>query len=352
MTVHLVYPASDAIKTPFSIGRELAKRIEQHYPVQIHDHRARYAITPQSGDVLLGHPTWEPDTVFNASVVKSGWKRKLCLHPFAPGDLHQVAHLDTILPFCDQFLAITGPFWCNELPVTHCRHFAPKTVHIDLAVNRHHFPPIKSSFNPPGKRKFLYIGNHPWYKNMPYLDELAARLPDFDFTWIGSEKKRYSHLKQLGKRDFDTPQARELAASFDFLVTVGRADANPTTILEVMAWGLIPVCTPQSGYEAIKGIVNIPLDAPDAACQILLSLQNIEDETLRSWQELNWQSLDSHYNWDRFAGQILTAIESEVSPQMAPRKPLDAMLLSFYRLISPNSRWRLSKLKRRFLRKA
>ncbi len=347
MTVHLVYPTSDAIKTPFAIGRELALRIGQHYPVQIHDHRARYAITPQPGDVLLGHPTWEPDTVFNASVVKPGWRRKLCLHPFAPGDLHQVAHLDTILPYCDQFLAITGPFWYKELHATHCRHFAPKIVHIDLAVNRRHFPAIKSSFNPPGKRRFLYIGNHPWYKNMPYLDELAARLPEFDFTWIGSEKKRYRHLNQLGKRDFADPQARELAAGFDFLITVGRADANPTTILEVMAWGLIPVCTAQSGYDGIEGIINVPLDKPDDACLILRSLQNVDDATLRNWQSLNWQNLDQHYNWDRFSENILTAIDSDASPQMLPAKRLDALLLAFYRLISPNSRWRLSKLKRR-----
>lgn len=349
MKVHLVYPASDAIKTPFAIGRELAQRIEQRYPVQIHDHRARYAITPQPGDVLLGHPTWEPDTVFNASVVKPGWKRKLCLHPFAPGDLHQVAHLDTILPYCDQFLAITGPFWYNELPATHCRHFAPKTVHIDLAVNRQHFPPVKSSFNPPGKRTFLYIGNHPWYKNMPYLDKLAKLLPEFNFSWIGSEKKRYQHLKQLGKRDFDNPVARELAASFDFLITVGRADANPTTILEVMAWGLIPVCTPQSGYEDIEGIINIPLDKPEEACVILKSLQNVDDATLRNWQSHNWENLDRQYNWDRFSAQILEAIDSESSPKMYPKKPLDSMLLAFYRFISPNSRWRLSKLKRRLL---
>jgi glycosyltransferase involved in cell wall biosynthesis len=348
MTVHLVYPASDAIKTPFAIGRELAQRIERRYPVQLHDHRARYAITPEEGDVLVGHPTWEPETVFNASVIKPGWRRKLCLHPFAPGDPNQVAHLDTILPYCDQFLAITGPFWYQELSATACRHFAPKTVHIDLAVNRCHFPPVKTSFNPPGKRKFLYIGNHPWYKNMPYLDELAARLPQYEFTWIGSEKKRYSHLHQLGKRDFSDPEAQKLAADFDFLITVGRADANPTTILEVMAWGLIPVCTPQSGYEGIEGIVNIPLDNPETACNILTSLQEKDDATLKNWQILNWENLDLHYNWDRFTDQILAVIESNASPQMAPRRPKDALVLAMYRLISPNSRWRLSKLKRRF----
>jgi len=348
MTVHLVYPASDAIKTPFAIGRELAERIERHYPVQIHDHRDRYAITPQPGDVLLGHPTWEPDTVFNASIKQPGWRRKLCIHPFAPGDPRQVAHLDAILPYCDLFLAITGPYWYKGLSATCCRHFLPKTVHIDLAVNRQHFPAVKTCFNPPGKRRFLYIGNCPWYKNVPYLDELAARLPQYEFTWIGSQKKRYKHLRQLGPRDFSAPEARDLAADFDFLITVGRADANPTTILEGMAWGLLPVCTPQSGYEGIEGIANVPLDDPVAACRILKSLQEKDDATLKNWQAINWLNLDLHYNWDRFANNIFEAIESDASPQMAPRKLADALILALYRLISPNSRWRLSKLKRRF----
>jgi hypothetical protein len=116
-----------------------------------------------------------------------------------------------------------------------------------------------------------------------------------------------------------------------------------------MAWGLIPVCTPQSGYEGIEGIINIPLDDPEAACRILRSLQDVDDDALQNWQSLNWQNIERHYNWDRFADQILAVVESKASPLMAPRRPVDALVLALYRLISPNSRWRLSKLKRRLV---
>ncbi|HBG05011.1 MAG: hypothetical protein A2075_19825 [Geobacteraceae bacterium GWC2_58_44] len=351
MTVHLVYPASDAIKTPFAIGRELALRLGERYRVQLHDdHRARYRITPEPGDVLIGHPTWEPDTVFNASLDHPGWRRRICIHPFAPGDLSQVAHLDRILPRCQQFLAITGPYWIGALPQSRCRHFLPKTVHLDLAVNRAHFPPVKTRFNAKGKRRFLYIGNHPWYKNIPYLDRLAAKLPEVEFAWIGSQKAKYSHLRQLGGRDFSDPAARALAAEYDFMITVGRADANPTTILEVMGWGLIPVCTPQSGYQGIEGIVNLPIDDLSGACAVIRRLQQVEDETLRNWQGANWRSLDQHYNWDRFSDTVIAAIESDRSPQMPAARLSDALALAWNLLASPNSRWRMRKIKRRLSR--
>ena len=44
------------------------------------------------------------------------------------------------------------------------------------------------------------------------------------------------------------------------MITLGSADANPTTILEAMAWGLIPVCSVQSGYEGFSSIRNISID--------------------------------------------------------------------------------------------
>jgi glycosyltransferase involved in cell wall biosynthesis len=347
MTVHLVYPTGEAVSTPFAIGRELSRRLALRYDVQVHDHRATYPIVPKPGDVLVGHPTWDYDSVFNASLRQPGWSRRICIHPFAPGDARQVAHLDRLLPWCDLFLAITGPYWIKALPQTRCRHFAPKLVHLDLAVNREHFPPVKSSFNPPGKRKFLYIGNHPWYKNLPYLDAIAARCPDSEFAWIGSRKEKYRHLRQLGFHDFSDPLARELAAEYDFLITVGRADANPTTILEAMALGLVPVCTPQSGYQGVTGIINVPLDDLPAACAVIASLQGCDETTLRQWQAGNWRLLDRHFNWDRFSEQVIAAIESDAAPRLLPARFVDACCLAWNRLASPNSPWRPRKIKRR-----
>ena len=69
----------------------------------------------------------------------------------------------------------------------------------------------------------------------------------------------------LGFMDFSQPEARAAVAGYDFMITVGAMDDNPTTILESMAWGLIPAVTMQSGYENRAGIVNVPLNDALAA---------------------------------------------------------------------------------------
>ncbi|MFN3979841.1 MAG: glycosyltransferase, partial [Caldilinea sp.] len=89
---------------------------------------------------------------------------------------------------------------------------------------------------------------------------------------------------------------------------------NPTTVLEAMAWGLIPVCTPQSGYVGYPSIINVPLDDPEGAAIVLRRLQSLPDTELFQLQAANWRLLDEHFNWDRFASQVIDAIESTDSP--------------------------------------
>lgn len=349
-TVHLIYPSGPRINTPFAIGRELSERLRRKYRVEVHDPQATYILRPEPGDVLLGHPSWKPETVFNLSVRQKGWRRRLCLQPFVSSDLRQVAHLAPVLPFCDLFLAITGPYWIKTLPASPFRHIEPKVVHVDLAVNREHFPPVKTEFGLPGRRRFVYIGNHPWFKNMDYLNAIAERLPSIEFAWLGSTKKRFRSLHQLGRRDFSEPDARELIKGFDFLLTVGNADANPTTILEAMSWGLIPVCTPQSGYEGVDGIINVPLNDLDGACKIIEQLQHEDGRRLHDLQSANWSKLDCHYNWERFTSQVIDAIESDYSPDLNKVRKRDQLVLTWNLLRSSNSGWGVRTLIRSFCR--
>ena len=138
-------------------------------------------------------------------------------------------------------------------------------------------------------------------KNTRFLSQIARRLPDFHFAWIGGAP-RHSRSTPLWIQASSEP-GKQLIGLHDFMITVGKADANPTTILEAMAWGLIPVCPPQSGYVDCAGIINIPLDI-DGAIDKLREMQTLPDERLREMQAANWEALDKHFNWDRFAGRL------------------------------------------------
>jgi hypothetical protein len=110
---------------------------------------------------------------------------------------------------------------------------------------------------------------------------------------------------------------------------VGNSDPNPATILEAMSWGLIPICTPQSGYHKMPGIINVSLNNVVEASKILWQANMLQEERLLELQAINFQALVDSYNYDRFASQVMDAIESIESPRI-PSNPFRRALLSYY----------------------
>jgi glycosyltransferase involved in cell wall biosynthesis len=315
-TVHFVYPSGPSIACPHAIGRNVAARLRTRYRVRQYDWDDVLLVRPGPDDVLIGHPHPAPWTVFRMSSRLPGWKRIIALCPYAHGDPTFISFLDQVIGRCDLYLSITGSYWYRSVVASPFAHWSPKMVHVDLAIDPHDFPRVKAGFNPPGRRRFVYIGNTAKPKNTAYLSDIARRMPGTSFTWIGNGRRPIHGLHALGFHDFQTDSARRLVAEHDFLVTVGTSDANPTTILEAMAWGLIPVCSPQSGYDDRPGIVNVPVDDADAAAAILNRLDGASMEDLERLRSLNDAALRRHFHWDRFASQVIDAIESRMSPRL------------------------------------
>ena len=313
-TVHFVYPRDPSRHaSPYCIGNEVGDRLARDYDVRFYGWRDQVKIEPKPGDVLLGHPHWRRDSVFDRSVDQPGFARRILMAPYVD-DLRQVAFYDRHMDRCDLFLAITGNYWFDRVEAAAIRRWRPKMRHMDLAVNRTHFPFVKTRFNPPGERKFVYIGHTAHNKNVGYLSTLQRECADADISWIGRGRKKIPGVHVLGFMDFATPVSRAKVAEFDFMITVGAMDANPTTILEAMAWGLVPTVTMQSGYEHRAGIVNVPLNDAAAAQQVFHELQTRSDAELRETQRLGQEAIDTHYRWDRFYADVRAAIDGTESP--------------------------------------
>ena len=334
--VHLVYPAGNRISTPDAIGRNLKLSIEKFYEVKTYNYDQLKTIHPGNADVLIGHWHPNPFTVFRMSAHKKGWKRVLALAPFCPdpSGWHN-AFGNKIIEQCDRYLAITGNAWMKCLKDSPFQHWEPKIVHLDLAVDREDFPFIKKNFNPVEKRRFLYVGHTAWYKNISFLERLAKNFHEIDFAWMGGTKS-LKNINTLGIFDFSKQEAKNLIKKYDFLITVGSSDANPTTILEAMAWGLIPVCSVQSGYEGFSGIRNISIDDMEDAVATINKLQSVSEEQLKLWQHENMDCLDNHFNWSRFCSQVLDEIESKYSPDLAEITPNKHLFLNAAAKEAPN----------------
>ena len=332
-TVHFVYPR-DAAKhaSPFCIGNEVGDRLQGDYPVKFYDWRHRGVITPAPGDVLLGHPHRRRGTVFIESLRDPNFSRRILIQPYAP-DMRQNSYTNQSIDVCDLYLSITGKYWFDRVAESDFARWLPKMRHMDLAVNRAHFPLLKRRFNPPGQRRFVYIGNSSHLKNTGYLSRLRAQCPGADIDWIGRGKRAIAGVPSLGFVDFTQPAARELIQQYDFMITVGSLDPNPTTILESMSWGLIPVCTPQSGYENTPGIVNLPLNDVAAARGIFEHLQQADEAALIQLQASGQQALDTHFTWDRFYASVREAIEGHESPPLRRPALAEALKFKFFDLV-------------------
>lgn len=319
--IHLVYPHRARISAPDVIGATLARALARMDEVATHEVDSFHRIRPAPGDILVGHAYQFGPTVFRRSVRDPRWARRILLQPYN-GDWAQVGFLDQVIDDCDLFLAITGRYWFDRVPETRAVRWLPKMIHVDLAVDRASFAPVKTKFNPPGKRRVLYIGNDHPGKNIPYLRQIA-RAWEGGIDWAGRGVAA-PPLRQLGFVDFASAAGRRLVAEYDFLITVGCADANPTTVLEAMAWGLIPICTPTSGYEGEPGIVNVPTNDVAAVRAVLDRLQSADESVLRDLQAAGAARLDAHFTWDRFSAQVIAAIKSNACPRLAPRAPESA----------------------------
>jgi glycosyltransferase involved in cell wall biosynthesis len=347
-TVHLVYPHDRRkISAPHVIGWKLADFLARDYDVRIHDWDAREPITPGRGDVLIGHLHPDPATVVARSLRQPGWGRKLLLGPFNL-DPRQIAFLDRHIAHADVFCAITGPYWASKIATSRFAHWVPKFRPIDLAVDPADYPRVERAFNPKGSRAILYVGHTRWQKNPRYLERIAARLPGVAFGWCGGGKRPLRGFQPLGGQDFSTDAARALVGRFDFTITVGRYDANPTTILESMAWGLIPVCTPTSGYAGIPSIVNVPPDDADGAAAVLRRLLDADEAALVALRERNFALVREQYTWERFGRAIAAQIEATDSPPIGRSGAVNTAWLRLMEALSPSTRaWVKDRLKRR-----
>lgn len=318
-TVHLVYPHGDVSSCPDAIGRHLAEHLGEELQVVLHDWDSAEVIPATPSAALVGHAHPRRRTCFRLSAANVGWGRVILLEPFTTNP-RQVGFLRRVVPRCDQFLAITGPWWANQVPKSRTRGWIPRLSYVDLAVDRSDFPVLRTESHAPAERRLVYLGGDSPYKNLGYLDEIAGSLGAGSVSWVGPGRWQPKHVVRRGHLDLRTPEARATMGEFDFLITVGHSDANPATILEAMAWGLVPIATPTSGYGGQDGVIELPLGDVSAAVDRIRGWLQVPGDVIGRLRSDNWHRLDSYFTWERFSDQVRQAILDE-----RPRPPIEVL---------------------------
>lgn len=294
---------------PLSITHHVLQALRRLDAVRFYDWKERVVIRHQPGDVLIGHPYPHDLTrAFNRACLHGTFAARVSMNPLHYGLPEYLQALAPMLDACDAILGITGPYWFDTWSQGPFARWTPKITRLDMAIEIRHFPRVKRAFNPPGKRKFLFIGNGGPQKGTHLLSHLFGLAQGrHRCVWIGADR----NFPNLERRPYQLLRGKvmeRLAAECDIFLTMGIADANPTTILESMAWGFPVACTPQSGYYNMSEIKELSTTDMAHNLAMLDWFQSADEGELLQQADRARTLVESHYTFERFTRTVVDTL--------------------------------------------
>jgi glycosyltransferase involved in cell wall biosynthesis len=293
------------VGAPGSITANLYGHLQSRAPTLLYDWREQRRLDFAEGDILLGHPNPNPRTILQRAVLDSRRCRlKAVIFPIHHGIRALNEYALPLLERCDVAFGIMGDYWYASLDDSFLRPWKEKIIRLDMAIDATQYPWVKQSFNPPGRRGYLYIGSNLPEKGPEVLSATMAGLSQFRRGWIGDGSDIAGLPRISGVRSLTPRFMSAIAKNYDIFVNTSVSDANPTTILEAMSWGFPIACTPQSGYWRMPGIVELSTTDIQTNVERLMELQYVEESHLLGLSEINRQLVTSKYTWTRFCSSV------------------------------------------------
>lgn len=292
---------------PQSITLQIARSLSADYNVKLYDCKERLNIHAKQGDILLGHVWNDPDTIVWKALADGAFEKKFIIGPYNHNPLGVVAAYDAVNQ-CDKFFAICGDYWIETLPQSPFYDFRDKIVHLNMAIDTDDYPLVKTVFNEPGKRKFLYIGRTAPEKGTDILEQLAESVPGFKGGYLCARGGGIKGWEKLDIPKHFTPDVmRKVASEYDFFINMSRMDAQATTILEAMCWGFPVLCTRQSGYT-LDNFFYLDLEDMNKNIQVINLVQYADERELKKMSMNNREKSKELYSWETFLSKLKSNI--------------------------------------------
>jgi glycosyltransferase involved in cell wall biosynthesis len=295
-------------RAPVTITARLYEALRARAPTRLYDWTERVEVPAGPGDVLLGHPHPDARSAWNRACLEQRAGVRIALLPLSHRMAEANAFLDPYVPRLDAILGIMGPYWWETWREGPFAHWADKITPVDMAIDVARFPRVKRGFNPPGRRTFLYLGGEGPQKGTHLLSILFGQARGHRCVWVGTGHG-LPHLEHRGFAELTPAYVRRLAEECDVVVTMGVSDANPTTILEAMAWGF-PVCaTPESGYHRTPELTLLSTTDMAHNLRVLARMQEAPEAELVALADGARRRVEAEYGWDRFLATVLGGVE-------------------------------------------
>lgn len=314
--IHFVYagtPDSGAIHAPLSITHNLYKFLSTKAETRYYVWNSHDDIPLGPNDVLIGHPDYNPLTAVQKAFSKP-CRAKCLIFPFHHNRFGDNLPFDPLVRQATKVFSICGPFWYDTMGDSRFAHWKPKVTRLDMAVDANAFPYVKKEFN--ARRNLLYMGSSIPNKNLPFLVQVMKSMPDVTLHWYGGDSKhplaRLRNVRTTGWVVLNKETAEEIARKCDIMVSVSDSDANPTTLLEAMSWGLVAACTPESGYYNDPLFTRLYLNEVPRTVKALRALMALSDAELHYRSMAGRQEIVNKYTWDRFCTTVWDGIKEYV----------------------------------------
>jgi len=317
--LHFIYsgePKNDsAIRAPQTITNKLFRFLDNKIDVRYYDWsdtHCRFKVN--KNDIILGHP--HPDT---NSILNKMFNQE-CNHKFLLWPFH--TYIESFNNYAlkpaeiaKKLFAICGPYWIDTIDRSRFAHLKHKFIRIDNAIDCNIFPLQKKYFNKPGERGIFVIGRSGPEKGTTQLFNL---LKDTDIKLIiagnysDDDKKILDNRKNsifIGNIDWSDKKIRQFIINeCDFFANFSISDAAPTTLLECMSLGLIPVTTPQCGYYH-PSFFLLSLICHEHNAITIFNIQHCSNDQLQSMQRTNRLIIENIHTWDIFCNTIWKEIK-------------------------------------------
>lgn len=313
-------PISSPYTIAYHLGHFLREKVsERGWVFEYRNLDEPYRDDARAGDIVIGH-TLYPDGWINHAL-DSQAKAKFILQPYQHQMVGEgeIPWIKALFAKADHLLLVTGPYWWDTMDKSPYADWKEKATRLDMAVNAEHHPFSKTRWNAPGKRKFLCMGTDKPYKGLDWIADLFRQC-GYHLGYYGDAgRERFEHVPQFfnyGGNVFTPDVQAQITHEYDFFVSLGRADANPTTLLETACWGLIPLCNPQSGYW--PGEPFVPLRTPDSLDDTLQNLEMLDMLQRRDEGDLAEMAMQirakvaGRYTWQRFCEAVWTEVEKAI----------------------------------------
>jgi predicted O-methyltransferase YrrM len=329
---------------------ELAKWAEFYLKRYTTVHQSNWCagkVTENPNDILLGHPTWDnPEQAQQLGMGKfiRDWVKDNALDPSQPCHpntyilmpwvpefpsewMPNLIHLESQLLSARKIFALCGNLWLERTLAKQDNSIQARVKHklirVNIGIALENFPIRKNKFNPIGSRQLLHISTLGSYKGFDITCEsiqglntrlnvasksLDAPIGLIDATFANGKTYTFNFLGSINNND---PQFNQwVVDTCDFYIHTGTMDAQATVILENSARGLIPLVTPESGFDCPHAIY-LTLD-PEKNREIIQAALHMPSEELLERSYLIREYLKVEHSWQKTFDTIWQEIQKDI----------------------------------------